>query len=171
VEILGFSILALPRRAVLAVKFVRAKIFSSIKGDQDTAVKAVKRLKEAGALLQTATNGAEYWEKQRWRCRIQHLPDLIVFGDLGHAEKALAVRTPVPLLNPPLMGEKRRALHKKRGERRHAEIHHPVLSVRARAVIRERVHALSQCVEEGLDRLHPRSESDSSPDVELSIAP
>jgi len=171
VEILGFPILALPRRAVLAVKFVRAKVFSSIKGNQYMTAKAVKRLKEAGVLLQTTANGAEYWEKLRRRCRIQRLPDLIVLGDLVHTEKALAVRTSVSLLKPPLMGEKRRALHEKRRERRHAEIRHPVLSVRSRAVIRERAHALPQCIEQGLDRLHPRSESDSSPEVERPAAP
>lgn len=151
--------------------FVGAKIFGPIKGDQDLISKATKRVKVTGTLSQTAANGLEHRKKLSWGHRIQHLPDLIVFGNLGHTEQALAVRTTVSLLKPPLMGEKRWTLHEKRRERRHAEIRHSVLSVRSHAVIRERVHAQAQCVEQGLNRLHPHSESDSCLDGERPDAP
>jgi hypothetical protein len=59
------------------------------------------------------------------------------------------------------MREKRRALHEEQRKRRHPEIGHAILFVRSRPVIRERLHAMSQYVEQGLDWVHPDSESDS----------
>src|SRR5919202_723156 len=57
---------------------------------------------------------------------IQHLADVVVAGDGGHAEQGLAVRASLPRRQGPLMGQERRAAHEEQRERRQADVRHCV---------------------------------------------
>ena len=50
--------------------------------------------------------------------------ELIVTGDFGDAEQTGAVGAAMPLREPPLMGQERRALHEKHREGRHSNVAH-----------------------------------------------
>ena len=69
------------------------------------------------------------------RYRIEHGADVIVTRDPRHLEQRLAVGTAAPatLLQPALVRQKRRALHKEDSERRHADIGHGVARILALA--------------------------------------
>src|SRR5215468_2857778 len=67
----------------------------------------------------------------------------------------------MPALKPPLMIEKRRALHEKRRERRHPEVGYPIARIRPATLVGKRIQASSQRIEEGRQNPHPFLESDS----------
>jgi hypothetical protein len=77
----------------------------------------------------------------------------------------------MPFFQPPLVSQKRGALHEKHRKRGHAEIRHAVLAVRAPAPVRKRSKAGSQYVEQVLHWPHCRSESDSPAVVDPLRAP
>jgi hypothetical protein len=80
---------------------------------------------------------------------IQHVPDLIVGGNPGYIEQGLAIRACMPFLKPPLMIEKRRALHEKRRERRHPEIGHPIGRIGPATLVGKPFQASAQRTQEG----------------------
>ena len=73
-----------------------------------------------------------------------HIADAVIAGYPGHPEQALAVRAPMPLFHPPLVCQKRRALHEKHRKREHAEIRHAILAVSAPAAVRKRLQTCPQ---------------------------
>jgi hypothetical protein len=95
--------------------------------------------------------------------RIQHVPDLVVSENLGNIEQSLAIRTPMSVLKPSLIIQKRRPLHEKRRERRHPEVDHPIGRIRSATLVGKPLQASSQGVKQGRKNPHPLLESDSRP--------
>ena len=80
-------------------------------------------------VLQPTLNLFERRMEQRRLNLVQHNANLIVARDISHLEQGLAVRTAFTFTQPPLMGQKRRALHEKHRERRHAHIFHGEMAI------------------------------------------
>ncbi|MGA2291602.1 DUF2927 domain-containing protein, partial [Bradyrhizobium sp.] len=162
-EILGLSFAAQPGRAMPTMDVLGAEIFRSIQGDQHMIPQPTKSIQAVGHRFQRRDRIGKHRMKPFRLCRIQHVANMVVAGDLGDPEQALAVRTPVPLLQPQLMRQKRGALHEKHRERRHPDVAHRVGHVRSSALVRKCFQAPSQRTEEGLKGPHPHTEADSRP--------
>src|SRR5215813_9481536 len=93
------------------------EIFGAIEGDQHMVAKAAEARQTARPAFQRRQRFGEHRIKQSRLCWVQHVANVIVAGDLGDPKQALAIRAPVPMLQPPLMRQERRALHKEHRER------------------------------------------------------
>jgi hypothetical protein len=62
----------------------------------------------------------------------QHLADVVVAGDGGHAEQTLAVRAALPLRQGALMRQEGRTAHEEERERRQADVRHRIAAARLR---------------------------------------
>ena len=96
--------------------------------------------------------------------RVEHGADLIVAGDPVHREQGLAVGPSLARRQMPLMRQEGRALHEKRGERRHAEIGHGVDRVPPLPLVGDRQAATANGSDQAVRRGgHPATESTKSP--------
>jgi hypothetical protein len=113
-------------------------------------------------MLSNAATVSPNTEYQQFRLRrIQHGPDLIMGGDLGHSEQGLAIRALTTILELLLMIQKGRALHEEPRERGHPEVDHLADRVRAATLVGKPFQASSQRVQEGRQNAHPLPESNS----------
>ena len=152
---------ALAPEAMPAAELLRAKILGSIERDQHVIAQPAEAVQAARDRFQRSDRIGEYRIKPFRLCRIQHVANMIVAGNLGDPEQALAVRAAMAMLQPPLMREKRRALHEKHRKCRHPDVAHPIARIDPATFVRERVQASSQCVEQANQGLHSGIESDS----------
>ena len=99
-------------------------------------------------------------ERRRWGT-IQHLADIGVSWNGGHAEQGLAIRPAVSLFQRALMAQERRASHEEHRERREADIGHGVFAVTAWpfALVREAGANAFQLSDQGLQHRHAAIES------------
>src|ERR1700679_2968789 len=109
--------------------FTRAKALGSIQRDQRASTQTLEWREYAVCL--------DRFEKQRiergWRGAVEHLADIDVSRYRRHAEQALAIRPPVSLRQPALMGQEGGASHEKHRERREADVGHRVFAVAPRS--------------------------------------
>ena len=134
-------------------------ILRPVECDQHLPVEAVEHLKAAIDPLKLPDGFSEYRMQQRWRGRIEHVPNMIVAGDFRDAEQTGAVGAAMVLLESPLMGQERRALHEKHRERRHSDVGHAIGRVHATPLVRKPVQAVSQRPKQGLEQTHEPDES------------
>jgi hypothetical protein len=136
-------------------------ILRAVERDQHAPVKAAEHLQAAIDPPKLIDGFGEDRMQQRRGGRVQHVPNVIVAGDFGDAEQAGAVGAAMPLLEPPLMGQERRALHEKHREGRHSNVAHAKRRVHAKALVRKPVQAASQRLKQGIERTHARHEPHS----------
>jgi len=120
------------------------EIFGPVQGDEDMISQPPERVEAAVHALQDCDRLDKDRIKQLRLRRIQHVPDLIVGGNPRYIEQGLAIRTCMLVLKPPLMIEKRRALHEKRRKRRHPEIGHPIGRIRPATLVGKPFQASAQ---------------------------
>jgi hypothetical protein len=122
-----------------------------------------KRCEPAASLQHFDRMGKPRMEASRLH-RVQHISNMIVARNLRHPKQRLAVRATVaaPVLQVPLMGQERRALHEKRRKRRHADIGHDVMAVFPVPLVRQTRTGGPQPRYQDVDRSHTALESDSS---------
>ena len=137
------------------------EIFGAIEGDQHMIAKAMEARQTARPAFQRPQRLGERRIKQGRLCRIQHVANVIVAGDFGDRKQALAIRAPVPMLQPPLMCQERRALHKERREGCHPDVAHPIARIHPATLVRKPVQASAQRGKKRRKQLHPARESDS----------
>jgi hypothetical protein len=160
VEVLGRLAGAGAGRAVRTVDLGGAVVLGAVERDQHVRAEPPERLKPAGA-LEHRDNLAEHGKEPIGRDRVEHGADVIVGRDGAHAEQALAVRAPVPLLEPALESQERRALGEEKREGGHADVGHGVVAVRSPAFVRKRPAAAPHGVDQAVEHLHAELESDS----------
>ena len=103
----------------------------------------------------------EQWIERRGRRAVQHLANMGVSRNGGHAEQGLAVRPAMPLGQCALMAEERRASHEEHRERREPDVGHGVFAVTAWsfAPVREAGANACQFSDQGLQDRHGGIES------------
>src|SRR5882757_2625871 len=109
---------------------------------------------------------------------VQHLANIGVGRDRGHAKQGLTVRPAVSLGQCSLMTQERRASHEKHRERRKANVGHRVFAVTAWpfALVREAGANVLQLGDQGLQDRHeaieskivPRRQAKSSPALDAN---
>ncbi len=121
--------------------------------------------------------GGDRFEEQRIECpgrgAIQHLADMGVGRNGGHAEQGLAVRPAVSLGQRALMAQKRGASHEEHRERREADVGHRVFAVAAwpLAPVREAGANAFQFGDKGLQDRHAAIESEIAPRRQAKSSP
>ena len=115
VIMLRLAVRALARQALRAAQFLRTEILGSIQRHQRSPSQPLKGLQTV-ALAQLLDDLVKTGLQGFWPDRVQHQTDVVVGWDLLHAEQRMAIRCAVALLQPPLVGQKRLALHEKQGK-------------------------------------------------------
>src|SRR5215468_9798496 len=123
--------------------------------------KAAEARQTARPAFEGRQSFGEHRIKQSRLCWVQHVANVIVAGDLGDPKQALAIRAPVPMLQPPLMRQERRALHKEHREGCHPDIAHSIARIHPATLVRKPVQASAQRGKKRRKQLHPARESDS----------
>src|ERR1700759_22079 len=136
-------------------------ILRAVERDQHPSVEAVEHLQSAIDPLKLIDGFSEYRTQQQRRGRIEHVPNMIVAGDFSDAEQTGAVGAAMPLLEPPLMCQERRALHEKHREGRHSDVAHAKGRIHATPLVRKPVQAASQRPKQGIEQTHAPDESHS----------
>ena len=91
---------------------------------------------------------------------IEHGADVIVSGNVGHAEQRVAIGAAMAVLQRTLVREEGFALHEKRREGRQPDIGHRILRNAARALVRKPRAAGAQTRYQSGENHHPHLESD-----------
>ena len=160
-EILLAILAAQPCRAMRTMDGLGAEILGSIERDQHVIVQPAEAVQAPRHRLQRGQSIGEYRIKPFRLCRIQHVANMIIAGNLGDPEQALAVRAAMAMLQPPLMREKRRALHEKHRKCRHPDVAHAIARIDPATLVRERVQASSQRLEQANHGAHLAIESEN----------
>jgi hypothetical protein len=119
--------------------------------------------------LQFRQHRGKHRMQQRRRDWVQHIADMVVARNPSQSEQALAVRPSVALPQLTLMRQEGRDLHKEHRERGHPDIGDRIDRVHPPALVGERLAALAQAAEKGLEVFHPLVESYPAPVSEPSI--
>lgn len=135
----------------------RAKMLGSIQRDQNPPI-------QASEWVEHAVRGDRFEEQRIERHRrgtIQHLADIGVRWNGGHAEQGLAIRPAVSLFQRALMAQERGASHEEHRERREADVGHGVFAVTAWpfALVRKAGANAFQLSDQGLQDGHGAIES------------
>jgi hypothetical protein len=133
-----------PGRAIRAMDLPRAIILGAVERDQHVPAEPTEHVKPAIDLPELLDGFGKYRMQKCWRGRVEHGADVVVGGDFGDAEQAGAVGAAMAFLEVPLMRQKRRALHEKHREGRHADVGHGIGRVRAETLVRKPVQTASQ---------------------------
>ena len=144
VVIFGPALASDAGRAVRAMDLLRAVILGPVERYQHMATQPAEHVEAAVDPPKLIDRFCEYRVQQRWRGRVEQVPNVIVAGDFGNAEQTGAVRTPMPFLKLSLMCQERRALHEKYREGRHSNVAQAIGRVHAPALVREPGQAASQ---------------------------
>ena len=152
------AVAALARLAVRAGDLLAAEILAPVEGDQRSAAKPTERLAHRRFEQQLLHPFKARREQSRLHA-VEHVPDIIVGGDFLDPEQGLAVRAPLALLQRPLKGQERRALHEEHGERRQTEIGYGDIAAPPLAGVRERSANRLQVGEQRRQNLHPQRKS------------
>lgn len=144
-------------------------MLGSIQRDQNPAI-------QASEWVEHAVRGDRFEEQRIERHRrgaIQHLADIGVSWNGGHAEQGLAIRPAVSLFQRALMAQERGASHEEHRERRDADIGHGVLAVTAWpfALVRETGANAFQLSDQGLHDRHGAIESKIVPRRQVKSSP
>ena len=131
------------------------EILGAIEGNQHMIAQAAEVRQAARHCLQRRQRIGEDRIKQSRLCRVEHVANMIVAGNLGDRKQALAIRTPMAMFQPPLMRQKRRALHKKHREGGHPDVAHPIGRIGSATLVRKPVQASSQRSQKQRKRRHP----------------
>ena len=86
---------------------------------------------------------------------VKHLSDVIVAGDLGHAEQSGGVRRPAHRLQRSLMPQEGRTLHQKDRKCRKTDVRHVVLRILPDALIGKLGRTLTQSCDVSIEFIHP----------------
>ena len=163
VMVFHHAIAAFAGRAVRTVQLGRTVILRAIQRDQQMAPEDAQLVDRTGP-LQFGERGGDRGVELLRLDRVEHGADLIVAGDPVHREQGLAVGPSMARRQMPLMRQEGRALHEKRGERRHAEIGHGVDRVPPLPLVGDRQAATANGSDQAVRRGgHPATESTKSP--------
>ncbi len=133
-----------PGRAVRAMDFARAMILGAVERDQHAPAEPTETVQSAVALREVIDRLPE---RRMQQCRvggIEHVANVVVAGDLGHAEQAGAVRAPEACLELALMRQKRRTLHEEHRKRRHTDVGNIVRGVLSPPLVRKLIQTTAQ---------------------------
>src|SRR2546422_3576804 len=108
----GLAIGALPGETVGAMNGFGRKVVGAVQGHQELVAKEPK-LGQQAALFKAFKDLNKHRIKVARRDRIEQCADLIVTGNLLHAEQGLGVILPFGMLQPALVLQKRRRLGEK----------------------------------------------------------
>lgn len=156
----GFArpIAAHPRRTTLAVDGVGTERLGAVEGNQHMTAQTPEPV-QALVTVQFAEHRREDRMQARRGHRVQQVANMVVARDLCHPEQRLSIRTPVSVLQLPLIRQNRRALHEKQRKRGQPDIGHGIAGVRAAPLVRKGRTALGQRVDHPLQRFHLPVES------------
>jgi hypothetical protein len=158
VEVFDPAVAAAPLRALRAMQLARGEVLRPVERDQHVTAQAPERL-EAALRLRPRDDLLEDPVKVAGRRAVQHLPDVIVRRDRRHAEQGLAIRPAMSLLQRPLIGQERWALHEENGESRQPDVRHRVADVPPPPLVRQAGARLAHRRQQVLENLHPIVES------------
>jgi hypothetical protein len=162
VVVFGPAIAAQAFRALRTADLVGTEILGAIQGDQHMLACPAKR-GQAVRSLQFRQHRGKHRMQQRRRDWVQHIADMVVARNPSQSEQALAVRPSVALPQLTLMRQEGWALHKEHRERGHPDIGDRIDRVHPPALVGERLAALAQAAEKGLEVFHPLVESYPAP--------
>jgi hypothetical protein len=108
----GLAIGELPGETVLAMNGFGRKVISAVQGHQELVAKEPK-IGQHAVLFQAFKDLKKHRVQVARRDRIEQYADLIVTGNLLHAEQGLGVIVPFGMLQPALVLQKRRRLGEK----------------------------------------------------------
>jgi hypothetical protein len=99
----------LSREAIWATDRCGRQIRGAIKGDEQLLIEHPQRLQQGG-LMKLGKDLQQDRGEMAWRNPLKEGPDLLVTGDLPHAEQGLGVIVSFAVLQPTLVLQKRRRL-------------------------------------------------------------
>ena len=140
------------RRSSAAVRPSMARV-GAIQRDRHIPVRTAERL-DATRAFQLIEHSGEHRTEQRRIDRVKHGPEVIIGGDTVQAEQRLAVGSSVAFFQLALMREERGALHEERREGGQCDVGHRIDRVVPVTFVRERLAALAQRADQGLQALH-----------------
>ena len=154
VAILRLAVAALARRTLGTAQLLRTEILCPVERNQNSARQPLK-IPQAVALPQLSQHLVEAGLQLLGGNLVQHDADMVVGGNLLDPKQGGAVRCAMALLQMPLVGQKRLALHEKQGKRRQPNVSHRVVSVHHTAPwIRKPTTHLAQPCQQRLQNLH-----------------
>ncbi len=155
---LDLAVGALARLAARARDPLAAEILGPVEGDEGSAAEPAEALPHGG-FEQQLLHALKAGREQSGIGAVEHVADVIVGRDFLDAEQGLAVRAALALLQRPLEGEERRALHEEHGEGRKPEIGHADITAATLARVREGGADGLQAQEKRRQKHHPQAES------------